>query len=55
VQKHYSGEKHGLVPLSFIKRTVKIDGLGRIRTGDLRRVKAEDSGLITTRKAVAPL
>jgi len=40
----------------------KNDGLGRIRTGDLRRVKTEDSGLskafsvgeMTTRKANAP-
>ncbi len=40
----------------------KNDGLGRIRTGDLRRVKTEDLGLFeafavgetTTRKANAP-
>ncbi|HYB58949.1 MAG TPA: hypothetical protein VEB88_01710 [Candidatus Acidoferrales bacterium] len=40
------------------KSTQKIDGLGRIRTGDLRHVKAEDSELskafsagdMTTRK-----
>jgi hypothetical protein len=41
---------------------IKNDGPGRIRTGDLRRVKTEDLGLsegfpedeITTRKASAP-
>jgi hypothetical protein len=46
----------------FVKAAQKTNGLGRIRTGDLRRVKAEDfrsseaffAGEMTTRKANAP-
>jgi len=46
----------------FHQSTLKTNGLGRIRTGDLRRVKTEvsevfaafPSGAITTRKASAP-
>ena len=47
---------------SIVADSKKNDGLGRIRTGDLRHVKTEDLGLseafsvdvITTRKASAP-
>ena len=47
---------------SSVSDCKKNDGLGRIRTGDLRRVKTEDlgvfeafsSGDITMRKARAP-
>lgn len=51
----------------FVKAPQKTDGLGRIRTGDLRHVKTDDfrisapfsdtelDGDMTTRKAKAPL